>query len=448
MAIKALLLRKKIKDAQQALDAERAKEPELVTREAELTAAIDEAETDEERAAVEESVAQLEADQQAHKDALAQLERTVTGLEDELRDTEEQNEQPEEQGEEQAEERHEERKKEMIHRSICGLTRAESAEFVQRDDVKSMLTAVRTAIAEKRAITNAGYLIPDVVIGLIRENIMEYSKLYKHANVRRIPGTGRMVIMGSIPEAVWTEACATLNELDLAFSQVEVDGYKVGGYFRICNAALDDSDIDLAAELVAVLGQAIGYALDKAILFGSGTKMPVGVLKALEGVTGTPNIVSHAASVVDTALIKALVADTALINGKYSRGEKVWAMNEGTYMTLVANSLAVNAAGAIVSGTNGVMPVVGGVIEVLNFIPDNVIIGGYFDLYLLAERAGTAISTSEHAFWIEDQTGFKGTARYDGKVLDTDAFVAIGLNGVTPATSGITFAEDTANAGE
>jgi len=92
------------------------------------------------------------------------------------------------------------------------------------------------------------------------------------------------------------------------------------------------------------------------------------------------------------------------------------------------------------------MPVTGGVIEVLNFVPNNTIIGGYFDLYLLAERAGTQINTSEHAFWIEDQTGFKGTARYDGKVLDANAFVAIGINGVTPAANAVTFAQDTANA--
>ena len=106
-------------------------------------------------------------------------------------------------------------------------------------------------------------------------------------------------------------------------------------------------------------------------------------------------------------------------------------------------ALAVNAAGAIVSGVNGQMPVIGGIIEVLNFIPDNVIFGGYFDLYLLAERAGTTLSTSEHAFWVEDQTGFKGTARYDGKVLDDNAFVVIGINGATPAA--ISFAQDTAN---
>jgi HK97 family phage major capsid protein len=90
------------------------------------------------------------------------------------------------------------------------------------------------------------------------------------------------------------------------------------------------------------------------------------------------------------------------------------------------------------------MPVVGGIIEVLNFIPDNVIIAGYFDLYTLAERAGTKFATSEHVRFLQDQTVMKGTARYDGKPVIAEGFVAIGLNGVTPNAT-MTFAADTAN---
>ncbi|MBQ1840364.1 MAG: cadherin-like beta sandwich domain-containing protein, partial [Atopobiaceae bacterium] len=78
------------------------------------------------------------------------------------------------------------------------------------------------------------------------------------------------------------------------------------------------------------------------------------------------------------------------------------------------------------------------------FIPDNVIIGGYFDLFLLTERQDVRFGTSEHAFFISDQTVFKGTARYDGTPLIPEAFVAIGLNGVTP-TAAMAFAPDTAN---
>lgn len=445
MALKALMIRKKISDKQKQLEALRTKKAELEQREAELAKAIEETETEEEAATVTESIEQYESDYRANEEAINALDSEIAELENEL-DTEETEQEIEPETPEEGEEQRNEVKEMSVRTKFYGMNAAEQTAFVAREDVKTFLGEVRTAIKEKRALTNVGYLIPQVMLGLIRENVEEYSKLYKHALVRRISGTGRIVIQGQIPEAVWTEMCANLNELDLAFSQETVDGYKVGGYFRVCNAIVEDSDIDLAAELMSVLGQAIGLALDKAILYGTGTKMPTGVMTALVGVADTPNIVSHAASVTGEALFKAIILDSGKAKSKYSRGTKVWVMNETTYTTLIAESLSINAAGALVTGVNGTMPVVGGVIEVLNFIPDNVIIGGYFDLYLLAERAGTEISTSEHAFWVEDQTGFKGTARYDGKVLSTDAFVAIGINGVEPDAT-MEFAADTANAG-
>lgn len=444
MALKALMLRKKIDDAKKALAAVEESMKDFEAREAEIAKAIEEAETDEERSAVEEEITKFDGEKAEAESQKGELERTVSELEEELAEIE-----AEQETEPTPEPEKREEKKPMENRTkFFGMSMQERDAFIAREDVQGFLAEVRTAMKEKRAITNAGLLIPQVILGLLRENIIEYSKLYKHVNVRRVSGEGRMIIEGAIPEAVWTEMCANLNELDLAFSQVEVDGYKVGGYFRICNATLEDSDIDLAAELITVLGQAIGFALDKAILFGTGTKMPQGIMTALKAVSNTPNIVSHAASVVDKALMKAIIGDAGLASSKYSRGAKTWVMNEKTYGYLVANSLEVNAAGALVAGVNGQMPVIGGDIEVLNFVPDNIIIGGYFDLYLLAERAGTRISTSEHAFWVEDQTGFKGTARYDGKVLDAGAFVAIGVNGGTPATASVAFAADTANDGE
>lgn len=445
MALRALMLKKQISDKQKDLESLRAKKAELENREAEIAKAIEESETEEERSTVDAAIEEYETEKRTNEEAINALDSEIAELETELNSEEEEQEiEPEE---EKEEEKRSEVKPMETRTKFYGMTVQERDAFIARDDVKTFLGEVRAAVKEQRALTNAAYLIPQVMLGLIRENITEYSKLYKHVYVRRVPGQGRMVIQGSIPEAVWTEMCANLNELDLSFSKVEVDGFKVGGYFRICNAIIQDSDIDLAAELMSVLGQAIGLALDKAILFGTGTKMPTGILTALGAVTGTPNIVSHAASVVDLALFKAIVADSGKAKSKYSRGAKVWVMNETTYTTLITNSLSVNAAGALVAGVNGTMPVIGGVIEVLNFIPDNVIIGGYFDLYLLAERAGTELSTSEHAFWIADQTGFRGTARYDGKVLFADAFIAIGLNGVTPAASAVTFAADTANPG-
>lgn len=239
-----------------------------------------------------------------------------------------------------------------------------------------------------------------------------------------------------------------------------LDCHKVAGYFAVCNANLEDSDIDLARELLTAIGQAIGLALDKAILYGTGNGMPKGIVTRLAETSQpgsypalarpwadlhTSNIKAiNSSGMTPAQLFAAIVTDFGAAKGKYSRGEKVWAMNEKTYTALMAQTVSVNAAGQIVSGVNGVMPVIGGVIEVLDFIPDNVIIAGYFDLYLLGERAGNKFAQSEHVRFLADQTVFKGTARYDGDVIIAEAFVAMGLNNTTPNAS-MDFAIDVAN---
>lgn len=463
MALKALMIRKKIDEKKKLLDALRQKDEEFKKRESDLEQSIEEAESDEERAVVEEEVNKYEEEFAAHSEELTNLESEVSGLEDELRATEEADAEAEKRAAEAPIiEKREEKKMATPER------RHAYDDIIQREDVQAWLGEIRTHIKEKRELTNVGLTIPEVMLGLLRENVTKYSKLYKHVTVRAISGTGREVIMGSIPEGVWTECCANLNELSLYFNDVEVDCYKVGGYFKVCNAALEDSDVQLASTILDAIGQAIGLALDKAILYGrnsdTNSKMPQGVMSRLVQTSKpagypatarewvdlhTSNIKTIGSSVLPVGgvdLYKDIIEDSGAMKGNYARGKKVWVMNEKTYTHLKAEAVSFNAAGAIVSGLDGTMPVDGGIVEVLEFLPDNVIIGGYFELYLLGERAGTKFAQSEHAYFVQDQTCFRGTARYDGLPVIAEAFMAIGLDGVTPNAT-MTFASDTANQG-
>ena len=451
MAIKALMLRKKLDDKKKLLDALREKDNEFKTREAELEQSVAEAETEEEKTAVEEAVENYTQEHEQHETDKKALESEIAGLEKEL-------EEEERKAKPSVEPNKTTRKDDvkMETRKFFNMPSQERDAFFAREDVKDFLQRTRDLGKQKRDITGAELLIPDVVLGMIREEITNYSKLYKHVMVRRVSGTARLNIMGKIPEAVWTEMCAKLNELSLHFTSVEVDGYKVGGYIAVCNAVLEDSDIALATEIINALAQAIGYALDKAILFGTGTKMPMGIVTRLataEAPAAYPatsrawsdltasNILTLTGK-TDAALFKALVgASGAAKNGT---GAKFWAMNEATYSTLVQNAVSINAAGAIVTGMNNQMPIVGGAIEILPFMADGDIVGGYGQRYLLAERAGTAMARSEHVRFLEDQTVFKATARYDGIPVIAEAFVAMNINGVAPTTS-VEFAADRAN---
>ena len=462
MALKALMLKKQLDNKRKALEDLQKRSADFERREAELEAAIAEVENDEQRAAVDESIDEFEKDKAAHDKAVGDLNEEIRGLEKELEELEEAQEAPA-QAEAAATET-EERKDNinMNTRKFFKMNAQERDAFFAREDVKSFLAEIRTAMREKRAISNVGLLIPQVMLGVLRENILDYSKLYKHVNVRQVAGEGRMAVMGTIPEAVWTDCCANLNELDLAFNDVEVNCWKVGGFFAVCNAALEDSDIDLASELLTALGQAIGLALDKAILYGTGARMPLGVVTRLCQTSQpadypatarpwvdlhTKNVKALGSGLSGAALVAAIVTAFGNAKGKYSRGEKVFVMNETTYTALAAATVSVSATGSIVTGVLDRMPVIGGIIEVLDFIPDNVIIGGYFDLYLLAERAGTKFATSEHVRFLQDQTVMKGTARYDGQPAIAEGFVAMAL-GTTAPDADMTFAPDDANPAE
>lgn len=471
--LKVFVLRKKLDTAKKALEALRAKDADFEKRENELKQAIEEAaeiegeEAEEAQKAVEEEAEKYDADKKAHEDAKKSLSDEIAEMEKDLAEAEaEQDTEPEQQPQPKAET--EERKVTKMpvlrNRFFGNMSAQERTAVFEQDDVKNYLANVRSCIREKRALNNAGLLIPEVFIGLIKENVMRYSKLYKHVNVQPISGNARQIVQGTIPEAIWTECCASLNELALTFNDVEVDCFKVAGYFKVCNAVLEDSDIDLASTLLDALSQAIGYSVDKAILYGrnaAGTqKMPLGIVSRLAQTSEpasypatarpwadlhTSNIIALSAGLTGAALFKQIVLASGAAKGDYSRGEKTWVMNEKTYTKLMAETVSVNANGQVVTGVAGTMPVVGGAIEVLNFVPDNTIIGGYFDLYLLGERAGAKFAESEHVFFVQDMTAFKGTARYDGQPVIAEAFVVIGLENTTPAANSVAFAPDTAN---
>jgi len=475
--LKQLVLTRKIAEKNKALEEARAKDAgflerktALSTRESELEVALNEATTettDEEKAVLEAEVAQHETDQQAleaeeaeHEAAKRKLTEEIAELTSELdalnaRAVTPPAASPAAKPEERKDEHHmpETRTRKWLSEAI--------SPNLSRDDVKVFLTRAREMKGQKRAVSGTDLLIPDVLLGILRDNMHRYSKLMSKVYLKPVAGTTRQRIAGSIPEGVWTEAVGALNELSLSFNQIEVDGYKVGGYIAIANSILEDSDINLATEIMDALGQAIGFAVDKAILFGTGTKMPIGIATRLAQTSEPSNWGANAPTWTDlhsTNILKlnpasyatnelffaALMLYASVAKANYSNGQKWWAMNSKTWYTLLSKTVTFNAAGALVAAQQQTMPIIGGEVVILEFISDYDIIGGYGSLYLLVERAGVQLAESEHVFFLQEQTVYKGTARYDGKPVFGEAFVMININNGN-ATTSKTFAGDVAN---
>ena len=467
MALKTMMLRRSIDKKRAELEELRKKDAEFQTREEELETAINEAETNEQEQVVSEEVEKYESEKKLHEEAKNVLSSEIEGLEAEL-----------EAAEAEAPTRckpdftHIERKEKtmpdinirslpMHVRAFDALPMERRQEIVSQPEVKDFLAQFREMGRQQRAITGADLTIPIVFLDLISENMYRYSKLINRVRVRNVSGQARQTIAGIAPEAVWTEMCAAINELTLSFGQITVDGYKVAGYIPVCNSTLEDSDIDLSAWVIEMISESLGLSKDKAILYGKGAsyKMPMGIVTRLAQTSKpadypatapewedlhTSNVIQLDDELTGAAFWSALMLATGNTFTRYSRGNQFWAMNSKTYSLLKSKLITFTATGDIVANLFGTLPIVGGDVDILEFIPDGDIIGGYGDLYLWAQRSGSTIEMSRECQFIQDNTVFKGKERADGTPIIPGAFVAININGnaVTTATD---FPADTAN---
>lgn len=467
MALKALMLRHSIDQKTETLEALRAKNAEFSMRESELEAAINEVETEEQEQAVSAEVEKFEQEKAEHEKNLSELSKEIENLEAQLAAIEA--DAPDLREKQETKIERTDRKMDINIRSLPMNKRAfdafsmeERRSMVERADVQEFLAQLRNMKGQSRAVTGAELTIPVVFLELIAENMYRYSKLLNRVRVRNVSGETRQTIAGTVPEAVWTEMCAALNELDFAFNQITLDGYKVAGYVAVCNSILEDNDINLASWIVEMISESIGLAMDKAILYGKGaaSKMPLGIVTRLAQQDKPADYPANAPEWVDlhTTNIQQIGgadstgaefwSDLMIATGntftKYSRGEQFWAMNSKTYATLKSKVIAFTATGDIVANIFGTLPIINGDIVILEFMPDGDIVGGYGDLYLLAMRAGMTIESSREVQFIQDNTVFRGKQRADGQPIIPGAFVAININNVAVTTT-IDFAADTAN---
>ena len=469
--LKVLMLRRSIDAKRAELTELERKDADFQTREAELEAAIAEVEpgNTEQEAAVNAEIETYETEKAEHDVAKQQLSADIEGLEAELDEIERNAPKPHAPETKKTDKVRGDTKMEINIRSLPKTRRAFDAlaaeqrnAIVAQDDVKNFLGQLRSMKGQNRAISGAELTIPVVFLDLISENMFRYSKLLNRVRVRYVDGQARQTIAGTVPEAVWTEMCGAINELNFVFNQVTLDGYKVAGYVPVCNSLLDDNDINLASWIVEMLSESIGLAMDKAILYGKGSasRMPLGIVTRLAQTTQPTDYPANAPAWVDlheSNVLKIggegvtgaefwaeLMQATGATYTRYSRGELFWAMNSKTYATLRSKVITFTATGDIAANVFGVLPIITGDVDILEFMPDGDIVGGYGDLYLLAMRSGLMIESSYEVQFLQDNTVFRAKQRADGQPIIPGAFVAININD-TDVTTAMDFAADTAN---
>lgn len=414
MALKQLILNKKITERNAQITQLRADETKLKDEEKELEVAVDEAKTDEDVKLVEESADELEKKIQENADEMAKLEKEKTDLEAQLAAIED--EQPEVKTDDEKE-NGEQRKmaKQITTRNANEVMTIR--ESLKIEEVRSFYQNLANAMQEKRSLTGAEKVVPLEVIDRIESKLGDYSTLLQEVTVEKIGGTGRAVIAGDIPQAIWFEiGKKALDELDDALEGVEFDGFGLGGYVAVPNIVIENSLINLASHIEDRLAKSIAKALDNAILNGTGIKQPTGVIKSA--------VVAN--KVDSTGDITDLIAKLAKVDTDGTGGEVIAVMNRATYYSkIVPKTLAVAANGVLTGSYALPFRVV-----LSAYAADNQIVFGDFKQFLLAQRSEIRVESSTEVQFTSDNTVFKGVGFYDGKATKAKAFAVVTIKEV------------------
>lgn len=468
MALRVLLLRSRLAPLQTELQTLETTRDGFAAREAELEHDIAEAQTDEERSVVEAAVNAFEQERSANAADITRVQERINEINEEIRSLEEAQTPPaadppaaEPTGTTNTERSNHSMPINNPERRWFGLTYQERDALLTRDSTKEFLQRVRQLRAQQNSVTGAELGIPTEFMQILRDLTYQNSKLWPYVHSEAIRGKARQNVAGTGCEAVWSEMLANINEIVMDFTQLEMDGYMLAGYIAISNAVLeDDSDLQLLTSILNAMGEANARGLDKAIVYGTGKKMPVGFITRLAA-SAQPEWWNndqgdfkdlHSSHILKldidstsgAAFFGTLIEALGIADPRYSDGRVFWVMNRKTHIRLMAKALAFDSAAAITAGINNTFPIVGGDIIELDFMADNDIAGGFGSLMRMSEREGASIASSDIPFFLRNMTVYRSIGRYDGKPARGEAFVLVNFHNTAPTTS-ISFAPNLAN---
>lgn len=225
-------------------------------------------------------------------------------------------------------------------------------------------------------------------------------------------------------------------ESQAKFGRVKLDPTKQTALAVINNEVIKDAGGALDAFLNQNLPQAMNWYEDLDYIKGSGAGEPLGVLNA-----ANPGLITVAKETGQAA--NTIVWENVL--RMYARmlpasvGKAVWLVSPDAFVEIATMALSVGTGGSAVWLTDAhgapVLTLLGRPVIMTEKTP--AVLGGVGDIsfvdlsfYLIGEREGTSMETSEHVRFTRDQTVIRVLARNDGRPWLTSA--------ITPQNNGPT----------
>ncbi|MFS8631162.1 MAG: phage major capsid protein, partial [Bacillales bacterium] len=178
--------------------------------------------------------------------------------------------------------------------------------------------------AEERALTtagdSAGAAVPTETLNMIIDKLRQTSALFPRVNVSYVPGNMSLVVANAKNAAQWKKEGADGTPEDDTVVEVNLTGYELIKLVEISAAAQAMTISAFEAYIASEIGRQMAIAVENAILNGSGSGQPTGIL------TGVTWDASNSTTFTDQLAYDTLVDGLALLPTMY-HNNAVFVMN-------------------------------------------------------------------------------------------------------------------------
>ena len=280
--------------------------------------------------------------------------------------------------------------------------------------------------AEKRALSTAvgsgGAAVPTATFDMIIKRLTQTSALFGLIRKSYIPGNVVLPVANAQIAALWTDtapvALLTGTASDDTVSSVTLGSYALSKFAAIKGQLLIMSIDAFEPYIVSAIADQLAIALENAILNGTGSSQPTGILS---GVTWDA---SNSTTFTTSLGYDDLVGARALI-GLY-RGNAVWIVNQNTEAQLFKIKttqgqplFTQNPITGLISNPLGIPYVVD------YYLPDNMLLLANLDYYFMNINQNPTITADDSAGFLSTARMYRGTMFLDSKPALSAAFVKL-----------------------
>ena len=293
----------------------------------------------------------------------------------------------------------------------------------------------------KAAFDGLSNAFPETVIDTVLEDIKSSFPLLSAINIQNTSTITKMIVnKKGVQLAAWGALGSKITkELDGAIGKIEIGTNKLTAFMAISKDMLDAGPVWIDAYVRAVLVEALGGALCKAIVAGTGKDEPIGMLKDVSDTASvTAGVYPDKTAVKITDLSPKTFGALAktISKGPNDRPRTVpkllMLVNPSEYFDKVMPATTfLTPNGTYV---NNVLPYPTDIVQDVN-VPDGKAIFGLANRYFMGVGKGGAggkIEFSDEFRFLDDERVYITKMYGNGMPLDENAFVVADISALEP----------------